>query len=252
MRLGCDPEVFLMEQNRLKPVFGLVKADKWNPLQVEGLDKGFTWQEDNVALEFGIPPADTREKFVEYVKKVQQSFLNKHSHLTFCKLSCVIFPKELLDGEPQAFMFGCEPDFNAWTEKENPKPKPASKYMRAAGGHIHVETDLDKNKVVQAMDFFLGIPSLLMDENPLRRKMYGKAGAHRPKSYGVEYRTLSNFWIFEDKYIKWVWDNTQRALDAVASRKDYSCSGEHIQRVINSNNKDDAEIIVHAFDLEVV
>ena len=254
MRLGCDPEVFLKSQNGdLVPVFGLVGGTKDAPRQVETLPKGFTWQEDNVALEFGIPPASTRDMFRSHVKQVQETFLNKYPHLTFSKLSCAVFPKSIL-ANPAAHIFGCEPDYNAWTGKENVKPRPRNQTMRAAGGHIHVE--LPEGAVpqicAQAMDFYLAIPALLMDKDVSRRKLYGKAGAFRKKPYGLEYRVLSNFWIFEDKYIDWVWDNTERALDGVGKREEFQSAGVEIQRIINTGNLEEAKILVQAYDLEVV
>lgn len=251
MRLGCDPEVFLMNNEGLVPVFGLIGADKWNPKQIPDLPQGFTLQEDNVALEFGIPPASSIEEFVDSVKKVQFSFLKDHPQYSFAKLSCALFNSNQLK-HPQANVFGCEPDFNAWTGKENPKPKLKVKTMRAAGGHIHVETILPVQAVVQAMDFYLGIPSLFMDKDTQRRQLYGKAGAHRPKPYGVEYRTLSNFWIFDEKYIRWVWRNAQRALNSVSAGETFQEAGKEIQQIINTSNIKDAKILVDNFDLEIV
>lgn len=254
MRLGCDPEVFLMNNSGLVPIFGMIGADKWNPKQVDGLPPGFTFQEDNVALEFGIPPASTEEEFVDSVQKVQFTFLKQHPDYTFCKLSCAAFPKDALDANAQAFLFGCEPDFNAWTNKQNPKLKlkVSHKYTRSAGGHVHVETKLDPVRVIQAMDLYLGVPSILMDKDDARRELYGKAGAHRVKPYGVEYRTLSNFWIFDEKYIRWIWRQSERALMSVELGEDYKPAAADIQRVINTNNKEDAELIVKAMDLEIV
>lgn len=252
MRLGCDPEVFLINNQGLLPVFGLVGGDKWNPKPVEGMPAGFTFQEDNVALEFGIPPAASREEFVKSVRDVQFAFLNKHPELTFCNLSCVVFHEDALK-HPQANVFGCEPDFNAWTNKENPRPR-MKKNTRAAGGHVHVELPAESSReiVVQAMDFYLGLPSLLMDKDSERRKMYGKAGAFRPKSYGVEYRTLSNFWIFKDRYVEWVWDNTERALNSVGQGEEFQAASADIQRIINTSNIEEARILVEAYDLEVL
>ena len=43
--------------------------------------------------------------------------------------------------------------------------------------------------------------------------MYGKAGAFRPKTYGVEYRTLSNAWLFSKKLQSFVYRGVQRAVD---------------------------------------
>jgi len=56
------------------------------------------------------------------------------------------------------------------------------------------------------MDLRLGMWSLTEDKDTNRRKLYGKAGAFRPKSYGVEYRVLSNFWTFTEANRKKVWD----------------------------------------------
>lgn len=252
MRLGCDPEVFLLNNQGLLPVFGLVGGDKWNPKQIEGMADGFTLQEDNVALEFGIPPAASKQEFVKSVKDVQFAFLNKHPNLSFSNLSCAVFPGELLE-HPQAHVFGCEPDFNAWNNRENPRPR-MKKNTRAAGGHVHVELPPESSRelVVQAMDFYLGLPSLLMDKDAERRKMYGKAGAFRPKSYGVEYRTLSNFWIFKDRLVEWVWDNTERALNSVGQGEEFQAAAMDIQRIINTSNLEEAKILVEAYDLEVI
>ncbi len=51
------------------------------------------------------------------------------------------------------------------------------------------------------MDLFIGITSLFLDDDNLRRSMYGKAGCFRNKSFGVEYRVVRNFWITTENYI---------------------------------------------------
>ena len=252
MRLGSDPEVFLQDDNGLVAVCGLINHDKWDPLQVADMAQGFTFQEDNVAVEFGIPPAASAQEFISHIKAVQARFLKEYSHLKFSKLSATLFPKAQLK-HPAAKIFGCEPDFNAWTGEVNPKPAAPSKLLRSAGGHVHVETKLDAREVIKAMDFFLGVPSVLMDDGELRKQLYGKHGAYRPKPYGCEYRTLSNFWIFEDKKIQWVWDNTKRALEYVSKYGGLHPDMEGpIAEAIDSNNKEVATQLVNQYDLEVV
>jgi hypothetical protein len=46
----------------------------------------------------------------------------------------------------------------------------------------------------------------------LRRELYGKAGAFRPKPYGVEYRVLSNRWLNSEALIRWVYNQSQLGM----------------------------------------
>ncbi len=249
MRLGCDPEVFLQDVSG-NPVsaIGYIKADKWNPLQIPDMPAGYTLQEDNVSLEYGIPPAASAQEFIGSINAVMARSKEWIPNLSFSKLSCIIFPEKEMQ-HPLAHIFGCEPDFDAWSLKTNKKPEPPYANMRSAGGHVHVETQKDPVDVIRKMDLFLGVPSVLMDSGEDRKKLYGKAGAHRVKSYGVEYRTLSNFWIFEDRLIQWVWNNTEKAL---ASDVDVSALAEDILEAINNNNKEVAKSLVDKFQLEVI
>jgi hypothetical protein len=249
MRLGTDPEVFLQDAYG-KPVsaIGYIGADKWSPLQVRGLRKGFTLQEDNVALEFGVPPASSADEFVKNIRTVMKAGLKRCEGLSFSRLSCTIFPKDQMQ-HPNAFVFGCEPDYNAWTGKENPKPQPPHQFMRSAGGHIHIETKQDPSSVGRRMDLFAAVPSTLMDEGEKRKQLYGKMGAIRVKPYGVEYRTLSNFWIFDDELIRWAWRATERALNSDLPVENLE---EAIREAVDYGNKNVARELVKEFNLEVI
>lgn len=53
--------------------------------------------------------------------------------------------------------------------------------------------------IIPLLDLFVGIPSVLIDRDEgakERRKQYGKAGDFRYQPHGIEYRTLSNFWLY--------------------------------------------------------
>lgn len=250
MRLGSDPEVFLQDAaGKPLSVIGMIGADKWNPLQIWDMPVGFTLQEDNVALEYGIPPAASAAEFVKHITQVmEKSREYLPSGTGFSKLSCTIFPEDQMD-HPMAYIFGCEPDYNAWTKAENKKPKPPHKHMRSAGGHIHVETKQDPYEVVKKMDLFLSVPAVLMDQGEERKQLYGKAGACRVKPYGVEYRTLSNFWIFHRGLIEWAWDATYRALNADISLDGMS---DLVQSCINNNDKVTAYELCKAYNLPLL
>jgi hypothetical protein len=248
MRLGSDPEVFLQDQSgKHISVIGMIGADKWNPKQVPDMPEGFTLQEDNVSLEFGIPPARDAEEFANNIELVLKAGLSNVNGLQFSKLSCTIFPEDQL-AHPMASVFGCEPDFNAWTGLENPRPTPPHKGMRSAGGHVHIETKEDPRVVVQNCDVHLGLASVLLDDGIERKKVgYGAAGAFRPKPYGVEYRTLSNFWIFSPKFSKWIWRATERALGNL--RTFNNTESEYIQKAINTGNRRIASELIEYFQV---
>lgn len=252
MRLGSDPEFFLLNKGKPKAICGLIGHDKWDPYQYPDMPQGFTVQEDNVAVEFGIPPAASAQEFIQHIKLIKKKFLQEHPHFTFSGMSCIVFPDKELS-HPNAKIFGCEPDYNAWTRNVNPKPKSANPNLRSAGGHVHVETKLDPFTVGCAMDLYLGVPSLLMDlSGDSRRELYGDYGAMRVKPYGMEYRVLSNFWTFKDKYIKWVWDNTKLALEFVESKGNIEQHKDDIEWCFRKNDKTHAKYLVDTLNLEVV
>lgn len=250
MRLGADPELFAIQEDihedyKFKSVIGLIGGTKWNPLPIEG-EEGFYIQEDNVALEYNIPPADSALMFTQNVRKglyFCKQALNKYNFRVSDKASAIFTEDEMND--PRAFIFGCEPDFNAWTLEENPKPNPDNPFLRCCGGHVHIEApDLDPIELVKWLDFYLGLSSVMHDRDTERKKMYGKAGAFRPKDYGVEYRVLSNFWIFSDKYCNFVWEQCKEAINKVRNKIVMpNALGERIQYIINNNKVHEASIV---------
>lgn len=250
MRLGADPEIFLCDvKGKHISSIGLIKANKWAPLQIPDMATGFTLQEDNVALEYGIPPAASEDEFVKNIMSVMEKSKEWIGDLKFSKLSCTIFSKDQMS-HPLAHIFGCEPDYNAWTGKENDRPQPPHEYMRSAGGHIHVETKKDPVAMVKMMDLCLSVPAVIMDKHGYeRKKCYGKKGAFRPKPYGFEYRPLSNFWIMDEKFIRWAWRNTERALNATYPVDELE---DYIDIAVNQNDKKMAESLVNEFNLDVV
>jgi hypothetical protein len=254
--IGADPEVFLTRRNtrEFASIIGKIGANKWNPKQIEGLPDGFTLQEDNVALEFGVPPASSADEFVFNVRKVMQEGLRALPGEKFSRLSCVRFPKEEL-AHPSAHVFGCEPDYNAWTLQENPRPETPTPETRSAGGHVHIgyNSSLTKHDVIRACDLVLGVPSVLMDKaGAERRSIYGKAGAFRPKPYGAEYRTLSNFWIFKPQLIRWVYRGVGKALELAENPEQLAFFRDEIQHAINTGCEEEAKFLVKEFSLEVI
>lgn len=245
--LGSDPEVFLADGDYIVPSIGLIGGTKEVPLPVE---KGAV-QEDNVLAEFNIDPVTTEDMFVSHIKTVMGELGKRVAPLQLKILSSSHFDLvDLASFGPQAMVFGCEPDFCAWTESINPAPDSTST-LRTAGGHIHLGLELDDDdeksryQAVKLMDIFLGIPSVLRDDDVERRRMYGRAGACRLKSYGVEYRTLSNFWLRDEDHQRWAYRQSHLAMENF-DNLDYllkQISPEVIQNTINDSDVDSARAI---------
>lgn len=238
---GADPEVFLRSIETDEPVvsIGLIGGSKSFP---RSLGNGFALQEDNVTTEFNIPPCDNRDKFVASINYVLE-FLKQE--LTPQGLRVDIVPSmEFTEDQlvhPQAQELGCEPDFNAWTNRINPRPR-APKNLRSSGGHLHIGYDNPTKEVsreiIKAHDLFIGVASVMYDPDVRRREIYGKAGACRYKKYGVEYRTPSNFWLKSEELIRWVYDQSEKAVKFVSDGNRIPLEdGRKIIQCINTGDK---------------
>lgn len=247
--IGCDPEVFVVDSSgSVGTAIECIGGSKMEPLRV---NKG-ALQEDNVLAEFNTDPADSVEAFVDNVNTVLGELRNVLSFLGFkplVKASHEYTEQELEDAGYAAFVFGCDPDFNAYTGEANPKPDPVGN-LRTAGGHVHIgydNPDEAMNRCVgMACDILLGIPSVLLDDDTRRRSMYGTAGAIRHKQYGVEYRSLSNFWLASDDLKRWVFAQAEASVHAASSLAEYHAvvDADEVQRIINTGDKAAATAVV--------
>jgi hypothetical protein len=201
-----------------------VGGTKIAPRPLAGLPQGFAVQEDNVMLEYNIPPAPDVWSFVYNLMRVQETLIEevraRGLKITVAP-SMKFTPEQLL--HPQAQIAGCEVDYDVWEKKPNPKVE-LDKEIRGAGGHIHISYLLDDKRpqfpenltetecLVMACDIAIGTPASLLDRDQDRRRFYGKAGAFRPKSYGLEYRVLSNFWTKDPALMMWVFKQVEQAI----------------------------------------
>jgi hypothetical protein len=100
-------------------------------------------------------------------------------------------------------ILGCKPSFNFYGTRPI-GVDPATFRGRSAGGHLHFgllgSRQLFKERInlVPLFDIFVGNTCVMLNREPLaavRRENYGRAGEYRTPKYGIEYRTLSNFWL---------------------------------------------------------
>lgn len=212
--IGADPECFLSQMIRdprngprwdMIPAFGLFGGDKEAPIKMENMDEGYAYLEDNAALEFNIPPQGNADGFVSAIENAKHWLkLNamQPKSLEFSEANVFELPSKY-QRDPRGQRVGCQPDFDAYAN-EGAQREPFSGDslgpLRYAGGHIHLAYNVDAIPPYVAarfMDIYLSLPWLEYDVQHLRRGTYGKAGLFRPKSYGVEYRTPSNWWLWQ-------------------------------------------------------
>jgi len=205
--VGADPEVFLCDPKTGYPipVCGLIGGTKAKPVPIPGLsEKGYAMQEDNVMLEFNIPPAHNADEFCATIRNARErlKMMLAEKGYGIYPHTVAEFKDDQLEGK-QAATFGCSPDFDAYSNGA-PAPRVNIKALgtqRYAGGHIHLGHDLKVPPFVMAsfMDATIGLRSIIDgDAQYERRGLYGAAGRFRPTSYGLEYRVLSNYWVLND------------------------------------------------------
>lgn len=250
--VGADPELFVRYKGELVSAFGLLPGTKKAPYKV---DKGAV-QVDGMAAEFNIDPAENPEQFLENLETV----LNQLQHmLGGCTLHAdpvAHFGADFIKAQPAAAKeLGCDPDFNAWMDgAQNIKPNEDAPF-RTGAGHVHIGVtdgadiaDGDYLKVccdaVKQMDFYLGLPSIFFDDDVKRRELYGSAGCFRPKSYGFEYRTLSNKWVGNKALMRWVFNNSQTAMKQFFAGHKLADKYGDIQKIINTSDKAEATRII--------
>lgn len=209
--IGADPEFFIashkdgkiVEANKVIPKNGLVIRDP------NGYDTNNKCTIDGVQAEINPNPHSCRQGCArEYIKIFTKlaDTLSANGTILHHKSMIHLTKKELEELSEESKRFGCAPSLNLYTNEESKITVDPSVYgYRSAGGHIHLGggdiqfcTERDPKLVVRLLDLILGNTCVMIDRDPNqieRRKVYGRAGEYRLPSYGLEYRTLSNFWL---------------------------------------------------------
>lgn len=249
--LGADPELFVKQEGKFKSAHNLIRGHKYEPYSV----RGGAVQVDGMALEFNIQPASNKNEFITFTNDVLRELRKMvPSEFEIVTEATAEFDPEYMEQQPEnAKELGCNPDFNAYTELMN-EPPDQHPTMRTAAGHLHFGWTSYKDfmadvlhfqeccQLVRHLDFFLGVPSILMDNNTKRREMYGGPGAFRPKPYGAEYRTLSNFWLKSKALMEWAYDNSYLAWERYCKGdRPFDKFGPLAKEIIDNNDTKQAE-----------
>ena len=221
---------------------------------------------DGVQAELNPSPNTCRANFGNEISRCFRELYNKlkaegkNVEVSFNPL--VNITQEEMDSlSEKSRQFGCAPSLNAYTGAESKIKVDAAKYLcRSAGGHIHIGHNSsgpllkilhDVQKIVPFLDLMVGNTCVLIDRdesNVERRRVYGRCGEFRTKPYGLEYRTLSNFWLRSYQLMSLVLGITRFAVNVVwqsdQDKTDYvqefmsKVKTYRVKRAINRNDFD--------------
>jgi hypothetical protein len=191
---------------------------KEKPWKFDSDNKGLALFFDGIQAEMNVPASTCRESLSYYIRtclrKANDKIGKKHSIVM--QPSIRVKQSVLNNADPEARIFGCAPDFNAYTLGQNTPEMDASRHpYRYAGGHIHLgisspylrkdsiqyqlaKTEEGHIKTIKFIDYLTGAILVMMDKGvhaKRRRTKYGTAGCFRPTPYGLEYRTPSCWWM---------------------------------------------------------
>ncbi len=237
LTVGSDPELFLRERSSGKIVSAIpvVKFDKENRID---LKNGFNFYYDNVSVEGNVPPATSKDEFVgniaTLIERIEKHLGGKYEAVP---VASHVFPEAELQDEA-AQVIGCNPFFLSHSQ-EVAMPPEFKDGVRASGFHIHLGRadyakcsgeeflidPLSKISVINYMDLFVGVPSIVFDngeDSRFRKGLYTQsAGAHRPTAYGVEYRPLSASCMRSKELVALIYDLTIAAVEAAQSERSF-------------------------------
>lgn len=263
--LGCDPEFFFKFKGEI------VGAEKFIP--TKGLtamqdSRGFGSTQskfiiDGVQAELNPRPDQCRANLANEIaacfKTLYEELKKRGNDVTADFSRIVEISKEnLMQLDEKSRMFGCAPSKTIYKTKAGVKiadVDPTEYRVRAAGGHIHIGTvpfsgyenrieralTTDHKKTVAMLDLICGNTCVLVDRDPgniERRKVYGKAGEFRLPAHGLEYRTLSNFWLTAYPLMSMAFGMARLAVQIVADPNHEMLINEFTNKVKAKNVRD--------------
>lgn len=254
--IGSDPEIFVEDEtgNNI-PAFNFLPS-KYEPLKT--VEEGLSYYWDGFQTEFNITPSsnlDTCLTSIRYGlsailtaarKKCANAQLSTKTVITVPEAALKLLPAEFTD-------FGCMPSYNVYDLSGNIGEGQTVPY-RFAGGHIHFGIGPQSYEmigaIVRGLDAVLGIACVSLFEhfdNPVRRQYYGLPGEFRVPPHGLEYRVLSDAWLFSPETARAVLDMSRKVVHAVMTNtlNWKADKGEVIETILKSNATMARSILEH-------
>lgn len=223
---GSDPELLIVDDNNdPKSAIDIIHGSPDDRVTI----LGHQFYYDNVLAECAVKPGSSKKEVLNNFKECLGIYADIVKPYKLSVTACVDFPADQLNNEI-ARKAGCAIDSCAYELKMKDPPKDLIKNgnMRSCGGHIHLGSELlasdgpEPILAIYMLDLFIGVSSLHLDRDPTslrRRLIYGKAGRYRSKDYGLEYRSLGNFWLMSPKMTELIYNLSIFVHEFIESKK---------------------------------
>ena len=219
--IGSDPEMFIKDKTgKIRSGIGIFNGTKDKPIDI---GNGCAIQEDNILVEFNIPPTNNLSNFLDsisYSKEYIKTLLIPLDFELHYSSSERIEANILEDERTQ--IFGCSPSYNVVTQDMSVANfeflTESERLIRSSGFHIHIgyenPTEEFSERLVLCFELFVTLSLLKLDNDKYNRRMlYGLVGDARMKPYGVECRSLGGYFLKDEKLLTLVWERTMKAID---------------------------------------
>jgi len=257
MKYGTDPEVFsvIKEENVAVSPALLEKYSNLKYLHQDKKEKHpvylenefYSWMQDGVAWELTLKnPINTAVEMYEILNESLFDLENFFKDLDFQGKEIKLEKKPVVEINNemylpfmqenkifQGFIFGCDPDKDAFQTKYSCKTLNAEEHnFRYGGCHLHFSGEKELEWEIPAIklfaitvgNFYIS-KSKFLDLDRIRGGIYGKACRYRKQKYpngdfGVEYRTPSNSVLsFSEKEFEELFEMSEISLEFLKNPK---------------------------------
>ena len=255
---GCDPELFLSKN-------GVVVGSE-TVIPKDGLTRYGKIIRDGIQVELNPKPSYCRQLICETIFsqiKTLQDIADKGG-LSLDMRVTVPIEKTTMDSlSKDSKVFGCNSSFNVYGELLDIASIDGETHMkRSAGGHIHIGASDPKileilknpDRLVPILDLVVANTMVMIDRdegNIERRKMYGRAGEYRTPIHGLEYRTLSNFWLNNYTLSSMAFGLVSQAIDIVYFSDSVGSKNDYATELINLVNIKDVRDAINNNDYDL-
>ena len=219
--LGTNFEVFIKDvsKNKLIPSWEIINNNRANPLMLSS-DNNYSMCVNNAAIEISIKAVKNKKEFIKSIikgKQLLEAYLNNLSpNYRIINDVCACLTNTQ---HKHPIGHSYDPDYNAYSEKNNSKPT-FKVQSRFANGSINIGCKLNGFdsliSLIKRLDFYVGLWTTKYTPTYLetrRRKWCGKAGDFIVENCEVKYKVLSNFWIFDSNIMEKMYERIDMAIN---------------------------------------